>query len=509
MLSAAAATLRLRAGSACLVAADPGGLTGAGAWLNPLVALLRDQGGRVRVLCCGEPSSHAVDGLERSGIEWLSLDRLVEASLYGLPNLYGAGPADASDLVREALERLHRQAPLDLIVFPVLKGLGFRTLQARRAGLAFQDVTVAVYLDSCSARVRQEQQRWPDGVADLELDYIERYVWEQADERWAPDCTFENRTPAQPGVESGTPRVSLCVPHFNLGPFLPETLASIAAQTWPHLEVLVIDDGSTDADSIRVFDTLQDRYPGFRFVRQANAGIGQTRNRGLWEARGDYFIPVDADNVLCPDLVERLLAGIRSRPELGALTCYFLAFETSEDLERQRYRYACRPVGGPGFLASLRNVYGDALAIYRTAAFRAVGGYEVDRDTSFEDWEAFVKLARAGYAIDVLPRYLFYYRHRESGFSRTTRYHANRERVLRQFRHGTGYPLPAGEAAALWDALAGFHQKAEELAARQRCLRYQVADHLYRLGQRLPLVLRVARCLLRWRRGLPDGKKTP
>src|ERR1700722_20327091 len=120
---------------------------------------------------------------------------------------------------------------------------------------------------------------------------------------------------------------------------------------------------------------------------------------------------MDADNIACPDMIERLLNAIQARPELGAATCYFLAFHDSDDLRRRDYAYAYRPTGGPHVLACLRNVYGDATAIYRTAAFRAVGGYETDRDTSFEDWEAFVKLIHGGYAIDVVPAYLFYYRH--------------------------------------------------------------------------------------------------
>src|SRR5208282_32742 len=124
---------------------------------------------------------------------------------------------------------------------------------------------------------------------------------------------------------------------------------------------------------------------------------------------------------------------IHSRPELGAATCYFLAFRESGDLARKEYAYACRPTGGPHVLASMRNVYGDATAIYRVSAFRSVGGYETDRDTSYEDWEAFVKLVQAGYRVDVVPEYLFYYRHLPNGFSRVTRAYANHQRVLRQF----------------------------------------------------------------------------
>jgi glycosyltransferase involved in cell wall biosynthesis len=288
--------------------------------------------------------------------------------------------------------------------------------------------------------------------------------------------------------------VTVCVPYFNLGTYLPRTLESLAAQTYPQMEVLVIDDGSTDPTSQEVFQVMQQRYPRFRFMTQPNAGIGATRNRGLAEARGPYFIPVDADNILRPDLVEKLVAGIHHRPEVAALTCYFLAFEQDSDLQRGTYRYAYRPTGGPHVLASMRNVYGDATAIYRTEAFRGVGGYETDRGTSFEDWEAFVKLAQAGHAIDVLPEHLFYYRHRAAGFSRVTRPFANQERVLRQFRQMGN--LPAVERMALWDALVGFHRRMDELAAQQRSLRYRLANRVYAACRRVPLVTRSFKWML-------------
>ena len=213
-----------------------------------------------------------------------------------------------------------------------------------------------------------------------------------------------------------TPLVTVCMAHYNHGRFLPEALVALAAQTYANAEVIVIDDGSTEKSSQEVFAREERRYPRFRFLRQANAGIGSTRNRGLREARGELFIPVDADNIARPDMIERLATALVARPEVAAMTCYFLAFAETADIAAGRFRYACRPTGGPHVLACLRNVYGDANGIVRTEAFRAVGGYETDRGTSFEDWEAYLKLAHAGCRIDVVPDYLFYYRHLPTGF---------------------------------------------------------------------------------------------
>jgi glycosyltransferase involved in cell wall biosynthesis len=402
---------------------------------------------------------------------------------FRVPNLYASPCTDRSEAVRHTLERRHREQPFDLVEFSCLGGLGFRTVQAKRAGLAFGDVRLAVRLDRCSAWVREQEQRWAARPEDLERDFCERYAFEHADVQQAPDEAMRRYAAGlgwqvRDGVEAGgretgdgtndLPLVTVSIAHYNLGRYLPETLASLAAQNYPNLEVLVIDDGSTDAGSVAVFEEMQSRYPHFRFLTQANAGIGATRNRGLREARGAFFVPVDADNLARPDMVERFVAGMRRNPDLAALTCYFLAFRTSADLACGEYAYAYRPTGGPYVLASLRNVYGDANAIFRTASFRAVGGYETDRDTSNEDWEAFVKLAGAGYRLDVLPEYLFFYRHRESGFSRVTNAYRNHQRVLRQFYRAER--LPEAERIALWTALPGLQQALEQLTQRNHVL---------------------------------------
>ena len=97
--------------------------------------------------------------------------------------------------------------------------------------------------------------------------------------------------------------MTIGIAHYNLGRYLPETLASLAAHTYPRVEVIVIDDGSTDPSSLAAFEQMRVRYPQHRFLRQTNAGIGATRNRCLELATGEFFIPVDADNIARPEMV--------------------------------------------------------------------------------------------------------------------------------------------------------------------------------------------------------------
>ncbi len=275
------------------------------------------------------------------------------------------------------------------------------------------------------------------------------------------------------------------IPFYNLGGYLPQVLDSLATQSYRDLEVIVIDDGSTDPLSQKVFAQQQARYPRFRFLSQENAGIGATRNRALAEARGEFFIPVDADNVARRDMIERFVTALRRNPGLSAVTCFFLAFRNDDELRRPIHPYAYRPVGGPHILAGYRNVYGDANAIFRTEALRSVAGYETDRDTSWEDLEVFVKLVHAGHRIDVLPDYLFYYRHLESGWSRVTNNYLNHQRIIRQFVRSSS--LPAADSLALWNALVALQKQNDHLHLVLSSLRYRFADRIHALLRWRPL----------------------
>ncbi|HXD87238.1 MAG TPA: glycosyltransferase family A protein [Urbifossiella sp.] len=441
------------------------------------------RGEQVHVLNCGEKR------LTIPNVQCRQLGDIRLPKTAAIASIEEQGPADRADRVRQTLELLHRDYAFDAIDFGVLGGSGFRCLQAKRAGLAFENVELIVHLDQCSQRMREQNRSWPANIADLIIDYIEKDSFESADSQ-ATECEevlhfirnlnwhihTDISVDKRPSVAH--PLVTVGIAHFNLGAYLPATLESLERQSYRNIEVIVIDDGSTDPASLAAIDEAEERHPTFRFIRQANAGIGATRNRCLEEARGEYLIPMDADNIARPNMVERFVAAIERNPACAAMTCYFLAFDECDSAAPDRFHYAGRPIGGPHALSCIRNIYGDANGIFRTAIFRELGGYETDRGTSCEDWEAYVKLVHAGHRIGVVPDYLFYYRHRDAGFSRSTNWFANHQRVLRQFTHMER--LPPGESAVLWTALLGFQQQAMQLAEKQKARRYRIADAVQR-----------------------------
>ncbi|MFF1696753.1 CDP-glycerol glycerophosphotransferase family protein [Streptomyces sp. NPDC058257] len=106
-----------------------------------------------------------------------------------------------------------------------------------------------------------------------------------------------------------TPRLAVVVPVYNVEEFLGPCLRSLAEQTMPDLEVVMVNDGSTDG-SARIAREFADGDGRFRLVEQENAGLGAARNAGVREARGTYLAFVDSDDVVPRDAYERMLAAL-------------------------------------------------------------------------------------------------------------------------------------------------------------------------------------------------------
>jgi glycosyltransferase involved in cell wall biosynthesis len=263
--------------------------------------------------------------------------------------------------------------------------------------------------------------------------------------------------------------VTVAVPHFNHGEFLPEALASLAAQTRPPDEVLVVDDGSTDAEARRVFDEQEARFPGWRFERAGNSGPGAVRNRCLERASGSCFLPFDADNVAAPDLIERLARAMELNPGRGATACHLLCFRDGADLGREpAYRFA--PLGGPRVAGLLENLFGDTCSLFRSEALRSVGGFGEQRWSYAEDWETLARMAFAGFDVDVLPEPLLHYRLLADGRLQSAIADPQLEYRLRRHLLETVFleaELTREERLALWECLLGFQEVSWDAVQRQ------------------------------------------
>ena len=171
--------------------------------------------------------------------------------------------------------------------------------------------------------------------------------------------------------------VSVVIPVHDQASYIGEALASVFGQEGHRLEVIVVDDGSSDGS----LATAQARFPAIRAIRQDNAGIGAARNRGVDAARGEYLAFLDADDRWPAGSLSRLLAA------LAELTGPAMAFGhlrhflcPSLDQESQA-RLHCPAGTAPGYFAGAM--------LIRLDDFRRVGPFEEDlRVGEFAGWLA-------------------------------------------------------------------------------------------------------------------------
>jgi len=109
---------------------------------------------------------------------------------------------------------------------------------------------------------------------------------------------------------TSSPRVTVCVPNFNYGHFVGAAIESCLAQSYPHVEVVVVDDGSTDGSR----EVLSSYADVATVIFQSHKGAWQTYGRAFSESAGDIVIFLDADDLLVPDVVERVVQAFAEMP---------------------------------------------------------------------------------------------------------------------------------------------------------------------------------------------------
>ncbi len=201
-------------------------------------------------------------------------------------------------------------------------------------------------------------------------------------------------------------RVTAAIPCYNGARWIHATVRSLWHQTRPPDEVLVIDDGSSDASADLA------AAAGARVVRHAvNRGLAVGRNTALVAAAGDIVVFIDVDATADPRLVETLLAGFSASDIAGVGGGGIEAHrETLADEWRARH---ARQWFGPRPLESAPFLFG-LCAAYRRAALLRVGGFNTALRTNAEDVEMGLRLRAAGYRLVYTPAALVYHQRADS-----------------------------------------------------------------------------------------------
>lgn len=211
------------------------------------------------------------------------------------------------------------------------------------------------------------------------------------------------------GGNSQAPLISCIVPVFNGARFLGAALDSIYAQSWRPLEVIVVDDGSTDGTR----DVIADYPRPLTCIRQPNAGAAAARNRGVAAARGDFLAFLDADDLWHPEKLARQMARFSARPELAMCVTHGEMFWEKEREDEARHAAALdHPWSRPGL-----DFCCQALLV-RRGVFDTVGGFDPSLRCS-EDTDWYARTEEQGIVREILPEVLVYRRRHDANLTRS------------------------------------------------------------------------------------------
>lgn len=196
-----------------------------------------------------------------------------------------------------------------------------------------------------------------------------------------------------------TPFISVVIPCYNDGAYLPETISKLKQQTYTHFEIIVVNDGSTDANTLAVLDELSTK--GIQVLHKTNGRMSSARNHGVKHARGTIIAALDADDYFHPSFFEKAIAILGKKEEVAVVTSHIQLFGD--------FTETARPRGGNAY-NFLFNSECPACAIVRKSCWDEVGGYDEQMTMGYEDWEFYIRITRRGWLVEVIQEKLLFYR---------------------------------------------------------------------------------------------------
>ncbi len=217
------------------------------------------------------------------------------------------------------------------------------------------------------------------------------------------------------------PRVTVIVTCYNYARWLERCVDSVLAQAFTDFEVIIVNDGSTDASPL-IADSIAALHPAVvRVLHQRNSGQPAiARNNGIKAAQGELILPLDADDWIATTMLQECVAAFESSPGIGV--AYTDTIHCHESGQIRMY------IGGEFSVRALREQNAlSCCSMYRKKVWDAVGGYRTNV-RGYEDWDFWLAAAAAGFIGQRVAQPLFFYRAKRTGvFSQT----AGQDKVLR------------------------------------------------------------------------------
>lgn len=188
--------------------------------------------------------------------------------------------------------------------------------------------------------------------------------------------------------------ITIGIPSYQQAQFLPDAIESALSQTYP-CEVIVCDDGSTDG-SLEVAE----KYP-IKVIKQSNKGLASARNTIILNMKGDYLLPLDADDILKDTCVEKMEKAIKETKS-DVISPSFKSFGVNNG--------EVILSGFPDLAALMQANYLPYFSAIRKEVLLEVGGYNPKMIWGYEDWDLWIDIFKRGHSLTVLQDVLVLYR---------------------------------------------------------------------------------------------------
>lgn len=203
--------------------------------------------------------------------------------------------------------------------------------------------------------------------------------------------------------------VSVVIPVYNSEAYLDETIQSVLDQTYSDLEIILIDDGSTDHSGAKC-DEWVEKDNRIAVLHIENGGPSRARNLGISKATGDYILPVDSDDILGTEYIEKAIDAMHKNPDMGIVYCEARLFgDKNEKWKLPQYSIREMLITNCIF----------ATALFRRDDWERVGGYSSDMKWGVEDYDFWLSIIALGRTVYQIPEELFYYRQHKGSRTET------------------------------------------------------------------------------------------
>lgn len=232
------------------------------------------------------------------------------------------------------------------------------------------------------------------------------------------------------------PKVSVIIPCYNQGQFLDEAVQSVLNQQYADFEIIIVNDGSTDVQTIQKCEAY--KHPKIKLLTTTNNGLAAARNNGIKRAGGTYILPLDADDKIGSDYLIEAVSVLEKNPEIGIVYCKAQLFGAVET-EWQLPEYSIREI--------LKNNVIFCSALFKREDWEQVGGYDPGMIYGWEDYDFWLSLIEKNRKVFQLPAIHFYYRIAPDSMVRSKRRWQKIEMFKRIYERHTSF---IGENIEVW-----------------------------------------------------------